>query len=145
VAGFSRYSRQLSPGPAGRKRRNNHTRYWPHTEFWNNRILLLETSDETPTVDQVVHMLRNYGMQGILGVLAGLVFARPYGYREIERDELEKAIVRVVSGEFGCSNLVIVANVDFGHTDPKLVFPLGTEIELNPVTGSICLIESALA
>ncbi len=73
------------------------------------------------------------------------MFARARDYSENEKEKLEKALVRAVAGEFGRTDMPIVANVDFGHTDPQLVFPLGPEMETDPQNKSISLIESALS
>jgi muramoyltetrapeptide carboxypeptidase LdcA involved in peptidoglycan recycling len=53
--------------------------------------------------------------------------------------------VNVIKGEFGADTLPIVVDFDFGHTDPKLIFPLGSKIELNPNTNKIILLESPFA
>ena len=39
------------------------TDFWPIKDFWNNKILFLETSECKPTIEQVKWMLRNYGIQ----------------------------------------------------------------------------------
>ena len=46
------------------------TPYWPSTEFWDGRVLFLETSEEVPTLNQVKWVVRNYGLQGVLGRIA---------------------------------------------------------------------------
>ncbi len=39
------------------------------------------------------------------------------------------------------SNIPVIVDMDFGHTDPKLILPLGCMISLNPTTKDIRLIE----
>ena len=107
------------------------TQWWPKPEFWQGKILFLETSEDKPTVDQVTYMLRNYGMQGIFDQLAGLLFARPEGYTPEERETLFRAIVSVVAGEFGRGDLPIVAEMDFGHEAPQCILPLGVIAEID--------------
>ena len=34
--------------------------------------------------------------------------------------------------EFGCSNIPIVSNLNFGHTDPNLILPLGIKFSIDP-------------
>ncbi len=107
------------------------TPWWPKPEFWPGKILFLETSEEKPTPDQVKYILRNYGMQGIFDTLAGLLFARPQEYTPDERETLFQTIVGVVAGEFGRGDLPIVAEMDFGHEAPQVIFPLGVEAEID--------------
>ena len=107
------------------------TRWWPGPDFWQGKILFLETSEDKPTPDQVKYLLRNYGMQGVFDQLAGLLFARPEAYTLEERETLHKTIVSVVAGEFGRSDLPIVAEMDFGHEAPQFILPLGVTAEID--------------
>ncbi len=117
------------------------TDFWPPREFWNGKILLLETSEEKPGMHEVDHVLRNYGMQGVYDKIKGLIFARARDYSDDEKIKLEEKLVSVVANEFGRPDLPIVANVDFGHTDPQLVFPLGVKAEIDCQDKKIRLIE----
>lgn len=121
------------------------TRFWPGRELWSGAVLLFETSEEKPSVNQVKYMLRNYGMQGILGEAGAILFGRPRGYTPQQKAALESMILDVVAGEFGRWDMPIVTNLDFGHTDPQLIFPLGGEIEIDPTAKRIRLVQSALA
>jgi muramoyltetrapeptide carboxypeptidase LdcA involved in peptidoglycan recycling len=107
------------------------TQFWPKSEFWDGKILILETSEEKPTIHEIDHELRNYGMQGILDRINGIVFGRARDYSAEEKLELEKRIVTVVRDEFDRADLPVIANVDFGHTDPQFVLPLGAKAEID--------------
>ena len=117
------------------------TDFWPPREFWNGKILLLETSEAKPSLHQVDHALRNYGMQGVFDKINGLIFARARDYSDDEKIKLEEKLVSVVAKEFGRPDLPIIANVDFGHTDPQLVFPLGVKAEIDCANKKLKLIE----
>jgi len=117
------------------------TDFWPPREFWNGKILLLETSEAKPSLHQVDHVLRNYGMQGVFDKINGLIFARARDYSDDEKIKLEEKLVSVVAKEFGRPDLPIIANVDFGHTDPQLVFPLGVKAEIDCANNKLKLIE----
>ena len=120
------------------------TKFWPRAEFWNDKIVFFETSEETPPVENVRRMLRNYGVQGVFERANALLFGRAHGYAEPEKQDLERAIIDVVTGEFGCSDLPIVANMDFGHTVPQFILPLGVTAQLDCRTKTFRLVESAL-
>ncbi len=107
------------------------TPFWPGPEFWEGRILFFETSEDKPTVSQVKSMLRNYGSMGALERVTGVLFGRARGYSDEEKTALETMVVKVVRDEFGRADLPIVANLDFGHTDPQWVLPLNAMAELD--------------
>ncbi len=118
------------------------TDYWPQKSFWNDRILFLETSEDKPPVREVVYMLRNYGLQGVFERAAGVFFGRPKAYSEQEKKELYEALRRVIGIEFGRPELPVVANMDFGHTDPKVILPLGAKLRIDCLTRTISFLES---
>ena len=118
------------------------TDYWPDKTFWKDKILFLETSEEKPLPNQVGYMLRNYGIQGILGKVKGVVFGRAKDYSLKEKEELNKIILNVIRDEFNVSDIPVIVDMDFGHTDPKLILPLGCMVSLNPTTKDITLIEN---
>lgn len=107
------------------------TKYWPKEDFWNNKVLFLETSEGKPTIDQVKYMLRNYGTQGIFQKISTLFFGRANFYTEEEKKALEKMILDVVVHEFEANDLPIITNMDFGHTDPQFILPLGVKVEVD--------------
>ena len=121
------------------------TRHWPKSEFWNDKIFFLETSEEKPSITQIRRSLRNYGVQGVFERISALLFGRARDYTEFEKQELDDAIVDIVAGEFGCTALPIVTNMDFGHTDPQYILPLGIRAELNCTAQTFRLIEAALS
>ncbi len=120
------------------------SRYWPAEDWWTDRILFLETSEEVPSVDQVRYWLFNYGVQGVLERLSGLIVGRPRGYTDDQKQALDDAIRTVVVDEFGASKMVIATNLDFGHTDPQWILPLGVTAELDPQQERFRLLEPAV-
>jgi muramoyltetrapeptide carboxypeptidase LdcA involved in peptidoglycan recycling len=120
------------------------TKYWPSKSFWKGKILFLETSEDKPKPEQVKWMLRNYGIQGIYQNLEGLIIGRARDYDEKENAELYANIVKVVAGEFNRPDMPILANMDFGHTDPQYIMPLGILAEINCSKKSFRLLESPL-
>lgn len=121
------------------------TRFWPSAEFWSGRVLFLETSEEKPLPRQVMYWLRNYGAQGAFGRLSALWVGRPKDYTPAEAAELRRVVRGVVAEEWGASALPIVMDLDFGHTDPRWVLPLGLEVLTDPVARSLTLLEAPFA
>ncbi|MBO1257059.1 LD-carboxypeptidase [Alteromonas sp. 5E99-2] len=121
------------------------TEYWPTGSFWRGKIIFLETSEEKPSVNAVKRILRNYGTQGVYEQINALMIANPMHFSLEEKLELDNVIRSVVSVEFGITNLPIITNVMFGHTDPKIVMPLGAKMELNLDKKILRLLESVVA
>ncbi len=121
------------------------TRFWPEPEFWSERLLFLETSEEKPSPTQVRRWLRNYGVQGVFSQLSGLLLGLPRDYSEPEQQALERTVLDVVAGEFGQDTLPIVSRMDFGHTDPQFLLPLGVRAEVDCEARRLRLLEAAVA
>ena len=118
------------------------TIYFPELDFFKDKILFFETSEEKPTPMQVGYMLRNYGTQGILNVINGIIFGRPKDYTIEEVKELKKIIKDIIEIEFNIKNISVVMNADFGHTDPKWILPYGMEVLLDADKKKIVLLEN---
>lgn len=118
------------------------TKFWPECGFWEDKILFFETSEDKPLPFQVGNMIRNYGIQGILNQVKGILIARPKDYSEEEKAELKEIIKNILEIEFGVDYIPVVMNVDFGHTDPKFILPLGCLVKILPKTKEILLLES---
>jgi muramoyltetrapeptide carboxypeptidase LdcA involved in peptidoglycan recycling len=120
------------------------TRYWPGQDFWAGRMLFLETSEDKPTIEQVRYWLFNYGVQGVFDQAAGLLVGRARDYSHDAKQALDEMIMDVVVGEFGATDLSIVSNLDFGHTDPQWILPLGVMAELDHNSRVFSLAEPAV-
>ena len=122
----------------------NGTDFWPERGFWNGKVLFFETSEEKPSVLRVKRMLRNYGMQGIFDKVAAVLFGRARDYTDEEKVELDQMIIGVIKGEFGNARVPVVTNMDFGHTDPQIILPLGVNAEVDCSNRTFKLAESPL-
>ncbi len=120
------------------------TRYWPPQDFWDGKVLFLETSELMPSPSSVKLMLRSFGIMGVLDGLSALLIGRPRGYRPEQRLELERAVRSVAAEEFGRPDLPLVVNMDFGHTDPQMVLPLGARVEVDADRPGLRLLEPAV-
>lgn len=119
------------------------TPYWPHIDFWNGKILFLDISaDDGILINQVKCILRNYAIQGVLHRIAGLLIWRARNYSEDDKRRLEKVILDVISWEFWIHELPIITNLDFWHTDPQWILPLGIMARFDTKNIEFKLIES---
>ncbi|CAN5496028.1 LD-carboxypeptidase [soil metagenome] len=103
-------------------------------------ILLMETSEELPSADEVKRWVRGLGERGVLEIVAGVLLARP-PVSELnsavpsaaERAELRAAQRDVVIEQVTRYNpaAVICVGVPFGHTRPQWIIPYGSTIRLD--------------
>ncbi len=117
------------------------TKFWPKEDWWQDKILFLETSEDKPTPEQVKWMLRNYGSQGVLDKVSALLVGRARDYNDEEKKLLNDNILKVVRGEFKNDKLPIITNMDFGHTDPQWIMPLGIKAEVDCQNKTFKLVE----
>lgn len=122
------------------------TPYWPEPAQWRNAILFLETSEEGPSPGAVARYLRCYAALGVLPLLAGLLVARPGGQVDPATFvAYDQAVQQVVVAENGLTDLPIITGMDFGHTDPMFVLPLGVQAEIDCTQQRFTIVESAVA
>jgi muramoyltetrapeptide carboxypeptidase LdcA involved in peptidoglycan recycling len=102
-------------------------------------VLILETSEEMPSSDEVFYMLRNVGERGLLRQFPAIVVAKPKAWhydRRLDEEERSKfrrdqrdAVFRAIS-TYNPDALVVIGP-DFGHTDPQYVIPYGGQMTVD--------------
>ena len=120
------------------------TEYWPQSYFWKDKVLFFETSEEKPSIQSIRWMLRNYGVQGVFNKISGIIFARARDFSDGEKLELDDMIKEVVSIEFGNTELAIVTNAEFGHSDPQIILPNGINVEIDLDNSKLRLLENCV-
>jgi muramoyltetrapeptide carboxypeptidase LdcA involved in peptidoglycan recycling len=81
----------------------------------------------------------------VLERLGGILLGRPGGQIPPETfQEYDDALCNTIRGEYGLDELAIVTNMDFGHTDPMFVIPLGLQARINSANQQISIDESAV-
>lgn len=117
------------------------TSLWPQTDAWDNAILFMETSEDTPDPKYVEYWLRNYGTQGILHKISGIVWGKPYDNKFYEE---YKNVIKKVLKELDLKDLPALYNMSFGHTQPMMVLPYGALAEINCEEISFSILESGV-
>lgn len=108
-------------------------------------VLCLETSEELPDEAYVRRMLLGLGERGLLNRAAAVLVGRPMTRsHEVERSTDERRAYR--AGQYDLVAAVvadynpdapIVCGLDFGHTAPTAVPPLGVTATVDPVAETI--------
>jgi len=116
------------------------TEVWPDEEEWNNKILLLETSEDKIAPDYLLWYMRNLGAQGILNKINGIIVGKPQD--EVYYEEYKEIYLKILK-EFNCENLPIIYNINIGHAFGTGLLPLGIEYEIDLNKKTIIFLESA--
>lgn len=117
------------------------TAVWPTLDDFKESILFLETSEDVMEPHLLRYILRNYAAQGILGVIRGLVFGKPYQNQHYEAYKSE--ILKVLKEE-ALTNLPVFYNMAFGHSSPMVTLPYGAKAKLNCKDVTFTILESGV-
>lgn len=119
---------------------------WPSPAQWDGAILFLETSEEAPAPAVLARALRSLAAIRCLSRLSALLFGRPGGDVDPARfADYDAALLTVIRDEEGLAKLPIITGMDFGHTDPMCVLPIGGLARIDCARQTVELIESAVA
>lgn len=121
------------------------TKLWPELDQWKDAILFLETSEEAPPPHILTRFIRTLAALGVLERLRGILLGRPGGDVPASKfEDYENALINTVRKEYKFTDLPIVTNMDFGHTDPIFVIPIGTRAEIDSESKTVSINEPAV-
>ncbi len=107
------------------------TEYFPILE--NSLLFLEDDSESSPHAfdRDLQSLIHQPGFSGA----KGLVIGRFQKASQIDKPKL----VKIIKSKKELSGLPIIANVDFGHTDPKITFPIGGLVQIKALTNNLKL------
>jgi len=73
--------------------------------------------------------------------LAGLLFGRPMDYTEEDKEVLRQVVSERTAG-FG---FPVVSDMDFGHTAPQFVLPIGCRAQIDSERRRFTILEGAVS
>ncbi|MBS3680645.1 LD-carboxypeptidase [Ornithinibacillus massiliensis] len=117
------------------------TSIWPGLDNFDNSILFLETSEEKPHPNLLRYWLRNYGAQGILASINGMIIAKPKDekfYKEYQE------VIQTVLKEYNREDLPVLYNLSFGHTEPRFILPYGAMAEIDCERARFSIVENVV-
>ena len=121
------------------------TDYFPSAKDLYGAVLFLETSEEGAPPSILSRFVRCLAAMGILEGLGGILLGRPGG--DVDPNtfhEYDDALRKAVREEYGLNDLPIVTNMDFGHTDPMFVIPMGMKVRIDSAKREIAIDEAAV-
>jgi muramoyltetrapeptide carboxypeptidase LdcA involved in peptidoglycan recycling len=108
------------------------TEYFP--EFPENTILFVEDDEMSNAVtfdrdlQSLIHLPEFESVKGIV-----------IGRFQNTSQMTNGLLIKIIKTKKELNNLPVIANVDFGHTDPKITFPVGGEVSLEAKDGKVKL------
>ena len=121
------------------------TDYFPTAADLQGAVLFLETSEEAPPPSFLTRFVRCLAAMGILEGLSSILLGRPGGGVDPATfDEYDDALCKTVREAYGLNDMPIVTNMDFGHTDPMFVIPIGMKVRIDSAKQEIAIDEAAV-
>ncbi len=119
---------------------------WPDHSTWQDAVLFIETSEDKPTPAYLAGVLRTLASLGVLERLGAILFGRPFGSMAASESEAyDRALCQVVTEEYGLAHTPIITNMDFGHTDPMMVWPYGLSAQVDCQRRTISILDNAVS
>ena len=98
---------------------------FPSLNEWENKILLLETSEERPKPELFRKMILKLQEYGIFDVISGLIIGKP------QNEEYYDEYKQILLDEIRNKNLSIVYNINIGHSTPRCIIPFGVDVKVD--------------
>ena len=98
---------------------------FPSLNEWENKILLLETSEERPKPELFRKMILKLQEYGIFDVISGLIIGKP------QNEEYYNEYKQIILDEIKNKNLSIVYNINIGHSTPRCIIPFGVDAKVD--------------
>ncbi len=121
------------------------TDYFPPASDLQSAVLFLETSEDAPPPSFLAEFVRCLAAMDILEGLSGILLGRPGGGVDPNTfHAYDTALCETVREEYGLNEIPIVTNMDFGHTDPMFVIPIGMKVQIDSTRQEIAIDEAAV-
>ena len=98
---------------------------FPSLNEWENKILLLETSEERPKPELFRKMILKLQEYGIFDVISGLIVGKP------QNEEYYEEYKQILLDEIKNQDLSIVYNINVGHSTPRCIIPFGVDAKVD--------------
>lgn len=113
-------------------------KYLPKDEDIEGTILFLETAEDIPEHWIIEYLLTGFGERGWLNKFQAVLIGRPKAWEFDKQNSIEE---KVKYSEEQCTKVLevvrqysqkipVIQNLDFGHTDPQVILPVGGKIRL---------------
>lgn len=105
----------------------------PTLDEWKEKILFLETCEETISPDKLKIILEEFEKRGILRAVKGLIIGKPMD--EIYYDEYKK----VYKEFFKNKDTIVIYNLNFGHSVPRCILKYDALTKIDTINKKIII------
>ncbi|GAC1387648.1 MAG: LD-carboxypeptidase [Candidatus Saccharimonadales bacterium] len=122
-------------------------KYLPKIDELTGTILFIETAEDIPEAWLVEYLLSGFGERGWFDQFQGVLVGRPKAWefdkqktadeKAAYRSEQRETVLRTVR-QYNKS-IPVVQNIDFGHTDPQILLPMGNRARIDAQNQQIYL------
>lgn len=98
---------------------------FPTLEEWSDKVLFLETSEETPSSDKIKKALLELKERGILSKIKALIIGKPMD--EIYYNEYKEVYKEI----FKDLNIPVMYNINFGHSFPRCILQYNSNVTID--------------
>jgi muramoyltetrapeptide carboxypeptidase len=113
----------------------------PYLPSWNRRILFAEDiGEDVYRIDRMLAQLKN---AGILNQISGFIFGQCTNCKP--GDEPTFNLNQVLKDQFQSLKIPVFYGSMIGHIKDKFTIPLGVEVEMDAVAGTIKMLEAAVS
>lgn len=122
-------------------------KYLPSTDDLAGTILFLETAEDIPEPWVVESLIAGFGERGWFDKFRGVLIGRPKAWDFTKQRTAEekaqyraeqRAVVLKTVRQYN-ANIPVVQNLDFGHTDPQILLPMGSTVTIDTAQKRIVL------
>lgn len=119
--------------------------YLPPTKALEGAVLFLETAEDIPDAWLVEYVLGGMGERGWFDMFKAVLVGRPKAWefnkpksheeKVMYKVEQQESILRLIR-EYN-QTIPIIQNIDFGHTDPQIILPMGQMVRIDSTAHKI--------
>ncbi|MBE5755643.1 MAG: LD-carboxypeptidase [Clostridiales bacterium] len=109
---------------------------FPKLEKWQDKILFLESCEESYPPEKIAEMLKNLEKNGIFNAVKAIIWGRRAN--NVFSKEM-KNIFLEISNKY---KMPVVFNANVGHASPRIILPYGARVQLNNTDNKIYILES---
>jgi muramoyltetrapeptide carboxypeptidase LdcA involved in peptidoglycan recycling len=110
---------------------------FPSAGLWKNSVIFLEEGAAYGTKLAGIHSMRAFAATGMFSQAKALVLPR------IPEDDVKDIILKVLHEE-GLVNLPVFSGIEFTHSNPMNVLPIGVEVEIDCDNKVFTILESGV-
>lgn len=109
---------------------------FPSLDEWKDKILFLESCEESYSPEKIAEMLENLEKNGIFNAVKAIVWGRRAN--NVYSNEM-KNIFTKISNKY---KMPVVFNANVGHASPRSILPYGALVRLNNTDNKIYILEN---